>query len=93
MSASKRAGHKDNENTSPIHCYLLRNIYFPDPSNTSNTPNTSNTSKLYASISILDPIITIERHHQKYHVAARFNIETTILNYENRTRSALSKPL
>ncbi|KAL5593038.1 hypothetical protein FOBRF1_012140 [Fusarium oxysporum] len=38
----------------------------------------------YASIAILDPIITIERHHGKYHIAARFNIETAILNYASQ---------
>ncbi|KAL3458365.1 hypothetical protein BJX64DRAFT_279954 [Aspergillus heterothallicus] len=38
----------------------------------------------YASLAILDPIITIERHHGKYHIAARFNIETAILNYVSR---------
>ncbi|KAL4971180.1 hypothetical protein BDW66DRAFT_146562 [Aspergillus desertorum] len=37
----------------------------------------------YASIAILDPIITIERRHSKYYIAARFNIETAILNYSS----------
>ena len=40
----------------------------------------------YASICILDPVITVERHDEKYHVAARFNIETTILHYEMQKR-------
>ncbi|GKZ38934.1 hypothetical protein AbraIFM66950_011508 [Aspergillus brasiliensis] len=38
----------------------------------------------YASIAVLDPIITIEKRHGKYHIAARFNIETAILNYASR---------
>ncbi|KAB8227240.1 uncharacterized protein BDW43DRAFT_255651 [Aspergillus alliaceus] len=38
----------------------------------------------YASIAILDPIITIEKRHGKYHIAARFNIETAILDYASR---------
>ncbi|KAL3477170.1 hypothetical protein BJX99DRAFT_257646 [Aspergillus californicus] len=35
----------------------------------------------YTSIGVLDPLITVERHHGKYHITARFNIETTILDY------------
>jgi hypothetical protein len=65
---------------SKIQCYLLPNLSARGPSNATSP---------YASISILDPLITIERHHGKYHVAARFNIETTILNYENQTQLAL----
>ena len=42
--------------------------------------------KPYASISVLDPVITVEFHSGKYHIAARFNIETTILDYHSRRR-------
>jgi hypothetical protein len=35
----------------------------------------------YTSFSVLDPAITIERHGGKYHVTARFNLETNILRY------------
>lgn len=38
----------------------------------------------YTSVCILDPCITIERHGGKLHVAARFNIETTILQYHSK---------
>jgi hypothetical protein len=31
-------------------------------------------------------MIMIERHHRKYHIAARFNVETTILRYEAQKR-------
>jgi hypothetical protein len=40
----------------------------------------------YASVSILDPVITVERHYGKYYIAARFNIETTMLGYDQRER-------
>jgi hypothetical protein len=60
-----------------FQCYLLPNLYFRGP---------EDTAKPYASLCVLDPIITVERHHGKYHVAARFNVEATILNYENSTR-------
>ncbi|KAJ0414716.1 hypothetical protein BJY00DRAFT_20113 [Aspergillus carlsbadensis] len=33
------------------------------------------------SIGILDPLITVERHHGKYHITARFHVETTIADY------------
>ncbi|KAK1751200.1 hypothetical protein QBC47DRAFT_392424 [Echria macrotheca] len=62
-----------------IQLYLLPPISFDGPRD--------KTTKPFASVSILDPVITIERHHGKYHVAARFNMETTILNYyENQKR-------
>ena len=38
----------------------------------------------YTSVSILDPCITIERHGGRLHIAARFNIETTILQYHSK---------
>ncbi|KAF2498534.1 hypothetical protein BU16DRAFT_615564 [Lophium mytilinum] len=71
------ARQKDAEETAGIKCCFLQNLSFTGP---------ANASKPYVSISILDPIITIERHHGKYHIAARFNLETSILNYENHTR-------
>ncbi|KUL82951.1 hypothetical protein ZTR_10280 [Talaromyces verruculosus] len=37
-------------------------------------------------VSILDPVITVEYHKEHYHIAARFNIETTILHYESHKR-------
>ena len=56
----------------PFLRYDLGNLYFKGPETGGGA---------YASICVLDPVITIERHHGKYHVAARFNIETTILRY------------
>jgi hypothetical protein len=41
-------------------------------------------SGAYASISVLDPIIKIEHYNMAYHVAVRFNIETTILGYDTQ---------
>ncbi|KAE9368955.1 hypothetical protein N431DRAFT_513353 [Stipitochalara longipes BDJ] len=49
-------------------------------------------SGAYASISVLDPIITIEHYNKAYHVAARFNIETTILGYDTRKRLQFPPP-
>jgi hypothetical protein len=65
---SKRAAKEGEKALSQTQCYYLHNLVFQGP---------------YVSISVLDPIMTIERHHGKYHVATRFNIETTILNYES----------
>jgi hypothetical protein len=41
----------------------------------------------YSSFCILDPVITVERHDKKFHIAARFNIETTVLRYNAQKRS------
>ena len=60
-----------------IQWYPLKNL-------TSVGPKES--KRPYASIYIIDPVITVERHHGKYHVAVRFNIETTILHYEAQRR-------
>ena len=40
----------------------------------------------YASLCILDPVITVERHDGNLHIAARFNLETTILRYSSHKR-------
>jgi len=40
----------------------------------------------YASVFVLDPAITVERHGEEYHFAARFNLETTILRYNTQKR-------
>jgi hypothetical protein len=42
----------------------------------------------YTSIGVLNPCITIERHGQQIHIAARFNIETTIQDYSSAKRFA-----
>jgi hypothetical protein len=56
----------------------IQDKHFPEP----GSPDIP-----YASISILDPVITIERYNRKYYIAAQFNIKTTILDYYLRTRS------
>jgi hypothetical protein len=61
--------------------YHLQDLTFTGPQDTKRKP--------YASLAILDPIITIERRHGKYHIAARFNIETAILNYASQTKFVL----
>lgn len=43
-------------------------------------------SNPYTSVGVLAPCITIERHGQQLHIAARFNIETTIQNYSSANR-------
>ncbi|PKX90611.1 uncharacterized protein P174DRAFT_506265 [Aspergillus novofumigatus IBT 16806] len=60
--------------------YHLQDLTFTGPQGTRKSP--------YASVAILDPIITIERHHGIYHIAARFNIETAILNYATQDSDA-----
>jgi hypothetical protein len=47
-------------------------------------PNNGKTP--YASFCILDPVITVERHDGNLHIAARFNLETTILRYSSHKR-------
>ena len=41
----------------------------------------------YASVSILNPVLTIERHADYYYFSCRFNIETTVLSYESKSGS------
>ncbi|KAJ6164040.1 hypothetical protein N7470_002712 [Penicillium chermesinum] len=41
----------------------------------------------YVSIGVLDPLITVERHHGKYHITARFHVETTIIDYKAHGKS------
>ncbi|PVH89045.1 hypothetical protein DL98DRAFT_508886 [Cadophora sp. DSE1049] len=60
-----------------ILCLDLPDQYFRGP---------PTARKPYASIAILDPVVTIERHGGNYHIAARFNIETTILGYNEREK-------
>lgn len=55
--------------------FRIGNQYFTGPKN-----------RPYVSICVLDPLITVERHREKYHIAARFNIETTILDYNTHQR-------
>ncbi|KAF5724799.1 hypothetical protein FMUND_476 [Fusarium mundagurra] len=58
--------------------YHLRDVTFTGPCGHKRPP--------YASLAILDPIITVERHFGKYHIAARFNIETAILDYASNRK-------
>jgi hypothetical protein len=43
----------------------------------------------YASVCVLDPILTIEHRDKEYHVAVNFHLETTILGYDKQKRSTL----
>jgi len=61
----------------PICCFDLPDLHFGGPRAT-NTP--------YMSVAILDSHITIERHGGNYHIASRFNLETTILDYHIREK-------
>ncbi|KAF4213132.1 hypothetical protein CNMCM8980_007390 [Aspergillus fumigatiaffinis] len=58
----------DEPNKKNIACFPVKDQWFRGPS-----------SGPYVSIYVLDPLITVERHHGKYHITARFNLETTIL--------------
>ena len=62
----------------PVRCLNVANQYFKGPKEGKGP---------YASISILDPVVTIELHGGKYHIAARFNVETTILYYNTKKKS------
>jgi hypothetical protein len=61
----------------PVFMYSPENFYSKGPEDRRGA---------YASFCILDPLITVERHYGNYHVAARFNLETTILGYNIRKR-------
>ncbi|KAL2855657.1 hypothetical protein BJX68DRAFT_264013 [Aspergillus pseudodeflectus] len=61
--------------------YHLQDLTFTGPQDAKRKP--------YASLAILDPIISIERRYGEYHIAARFNIETAILNYASQTKFVL----
>ncbi|PKX91164.1 uncharacterized protein P174DRAFT_454020 [Aspergillus novofumigatus IBT 16806] len=58
----------DEPSKKNIACFPVKDQWFRGPS-----------SGPYISIYLLDPLITVERHHGKYHITARFNLETTIL--------------
>ncbi|KAJ5641795.1 hypothetical protein N7490_005795 [Penicillium lividum] len=69
------------------------NISFNEPDNSSiayfgvkDQSLTGPDNAPYTSTYVLDPLITVERHHGKYHITARFNIETTIVGYNLRKR-------
>lgn len=50
----------------------------------------TNAKAPYSSLCILSPSITIERHRDEIHIAARFNMETTILRYDGNKRYRVS---
>jgi len=60
-----------------ICCFDLPDLHFGGPRAT-KTP--------YVSVAILDSHITIERQGGNYHIASRFNLETTILDYHIREK-------
>jgi hypothetical protein len=63
----------DEPDKSSIAYFAVKDQWFTGPK---NAP--------YASICVLDPLMTVERHHGQYHITARFNIETTVLEYDLR---------
>ena len=77
MSTEEESITSVGEELDSVQWYPLRNL-------TSVGPKES--KRPYASICIIDPVITVERHDEKYHVAVRFNMETTILHYETQKR-------
>jgi hypothetical protein len=68
----------------PILCLDVADQYFQGPERSKGP---------YAAISVVDPVITVERHGGKYHIAARFNIETTIQGYSTKRRSEFSRAI
>lgn len=74
----KNQSGKESKMHEPALYVDLDDQYFVGP---------SNRKEAYASFHVLDPIITVERHGDEFHIAARFNIETTILGYGSRKRS------
>lgn len=70
----------------------LAKIFYIDVGNQLDLQDTPFPSlkKPYASVSVLDTVITVERHGGNYHVSARFNIETTIEDYNSRERSVIN---
>ena len=67
---------KEAERAASIAYFLIRNEELIGP--TDGQP--------YASICVLDPLITVERHSNNYHITARFHLETTILGYSTHKR-------
>ena len=67
---------KEAERAASIAYFLIRNEELIGP--TDGQP--------YASICVLDPLITVERRSNNYHITARFHLETTILGYSTHKR-------
>lgn len=42
----------------------------------------------YASVCVLNPILTIEHRDREYHIAVNFHLETTILGYSTQKKFA-----
>ncbi|KAL2786294.1 hypothetical protein BJX66DRAFT_328664 [Aspergillus keveii] len=64
----------DEQEKSNVAYFGLRDQWFKGPNaNAKGAP--------CVSIGVLDPLITVERHHGKYHITARFHVETTIVDY------------
>ena len=68
----------------PVLFYDLENQYFIGPRKGQGA---------YVSMSVLDPVIIVERHHEKYHITASFNIETTILRYNAQKKHVFCERL
>jgi hypothetical protein len=66
----------DEQEKSNVAYFGLRDQWFKGPNANANAKGAP-----CVSIGVLDPLITVERHHGKYHITARFHVETTIVDY------------
>ncbi|KAL3483945.1 hypothetical protein BJX62DRAFT_244422 [Aspergillus germanicus] len=66
----------DEQEKKNVAYFGLRDQWFRGPN-----ANTNAKGAPCVSIGVLDPLITVERHHGKYHITARFHLETTIVDY------------
>jgi hypothetical protein len=67
----------DEQERKNVAYFGLRDQWFRGP-NAKGTP--------CVSIGILDPLITVERHNGKYHITARFHVQTTIIDYNTHRK-------
>jgi len=76
--------HLNQSTTPPASYYEGSEISFPSRLTRKNKQNeTDGLERAFASTSIVDGTVTIELHGDKYHIAARFNVETTISGYNS----------
>jgi hypothetical protein len=73
--SSSSPKEKDVSSKEPLLLYGLPDDSFKGPEKSA-----------YISFCVLEPCITIERQGENFHIAARFNIETSILRYNSRKK-------
>jgi hypothetical protein len=66
----------DEQEKHNVAYFGLRDQWFRGPNANANAKGAP-----CVSIGVLDPLITVERHHGKYHITTRFHVETTIVDY------------